>query len=196
MIDHLLELSRISRSVPKQERVDLSAVAHGIALMLQETEPERQVEFAIQQGLTVQGDQTLIRQLIQNLFSNSWKYSAGTRQARIELGITRIEGNEVFFVRDNGVGFDMAHSGQLFSIFQRLHGHEFEGIGIGLAIVHRIIERHGGTIWAEGKVNEGATFYFTFGAKVSLPSHKKGSQGYGQLSFPLEFHSTKEYAHL
>jgi light-regulated signal transduction histidine kinase (bacteriophytochrome) len=135
--------------------------------MLRETEPQRCVDFVIEEGLTVPGDQTLVGQLVQNLFSNAWKYSAGRPEARIELGTMHMGREEVFFVKDNGVGFDMAHSGQLFAIFQRLHGREFEGIGIGLAIAHRIVQRHNGTIWAEGKVDEGATFYFSIGTKVS-----------------------------
>jgi PAS domain S-box-containing protein len=187
MIDHLLELSRISRTEMKQERVDLSAVARSIATMLQETEPERSVDFVIEEGLFAQGDHTLIRQLVQNLFSNAWKYSSGTSRARIELGRVTSGDFDGFFVKDNGAGFDMAHSGQLFAIFQRLHGGEFEGMGIGLAIVHRIIQRHNGSIWAEGKVNEGATFYFSLGsatltsAQINMPMPNRE----GQLSFSL-----------
>jgi PAS domain S-box-containing protein len=187
MIDHLLELSRISRAKLQRESVDLSALARGIATMLRETEPSRSVDFIIEEGLTVRGDPTLIRQLVQNLFSNAWKYSAGRTAARIELGRSATGGKEVFFVRDNGVGFDMAHSGQLFAIFQRLHGLEFEGMGIGLAIAHRIIQRHDGAIWAEGRINEGATFYFSIdcGDPTARPEVTLPNPG-GQLCFPLE----------
>ena len=166
MIDHLLELSRVNRTEISHDTVNMTAMAKGIATMLRETDPQRRVEFLIEEDLLVLGDRALLQQLLGNLFGNAWKYSAGNPAARIELGRALAEGKEALFVRDNGVGFDMAYSGKLFEIFQRLHGAEFEGTGIGLATAHRIIKRHGGHIWAEGKVNEGATFYFT----CQLPS--------------------------
>ena len=163
LIDNLLELSRVSRVEMKTLTVNLSELARGIAAALQESEPQRQVEWVIADNLTGRGDPTLLRQLGENLLGNAWKYTARTTAARIEFGQADREGECVFFVRDNGAGFDMAYQDKLFGPFQRLHGDEFEGTGIGLATVQRIIERHGGRIWAEGKVNEGATFYYTLG---------------------------------
>ena len=126
-----------------------------------ETEAKRRVEISIGVGLLVQGDRKLLRQLPANLLGNAWKCSAVEELARIEFGRTGADGQESFYIRDNGVGFDMACRDKLFDIFQRLHGSEFEGTGIGLATVQQILQRHGGTIWAEGKVDAGATSYFT-----------------------------------
>ena len=162
LIDSLLELSRVSRSDLRREPVDLSALATEIARTLQEVEPGRKASFSVEKGLTARGDRVLVKLLLTNLFDNAWKYSAGSDPAQIEFGKTA---QEVFFVKDNGVGFDMAYSGKLFEIFQRLHGAEFEGTGIGLATVKRIVERHGGSVWAHGKNGEGATFYFTLPGK-------------------------------
>jgi len=161
LIDHLLELSRVVRTELKRERVNLSKLAKGVAAMLQETEPERCVKMKIEDGLLVQGDRGLLRQLLVNLLGNAWKYSSVRPVAEIEFGRTGAAGEQSFFVMDNGAGFDMAYSGKLFESFQRLHGAEFEGTGIGLATAQRIVQRHGGTIWAQGKVDEGAVFYFT-----------------------------------
>ena len=160
MIDHLLELSRVSRIELERNSVDLSELAAEVAVMLQETEPQRCVEFSIEKGLSVRGDRKLLGQLLENLIGNAWKYSSGKPSALIEFGSISEGGQETFFVRDDGVGFDMAYSGKLFEVFQRLHGEEFEGTGIGLATAHRIVQRHGGTIWAHGQINQGATFYF------------------------------------
>ena len=161
MIDQLLELSRLNRTGLTLDTVDISALAADIANMLQETEPQRCVEFYIQEHLVALGDTALLRQLLANLFSNAWKYSSGSVVTRIEFGRTFAHGEEALFIQDNGVGFDMAHSGKLFEIFERLHGAEFEGTGIGLAIAQRVVKRHGGRIWAESMVDRGATFYFT-----------------------------------
>jgi PAS domain S-box-containing protein len=161
MIDQLLELSRLNRTGIALDTVDLSALAEEIARMLQETEPRRRVEFHLQEGLVALGDTALFRQLLENLFSNAWKYSSGRALTRIAFGRTLAAGEEALFIRDNGVGFDMAHSGKLFDIFERLHGAEFEGTGIGLAIAQRVVKRHGGRIWADAMVDDGATFYFT-----------------------------------
>ena len=160
MIDQLLELSRVNRTGIMLSTVDLSALATAIATMLRESNPRRRVEFSIEEGVLVQGDRALLTQLLENLLGNAWKYSSGRTSARIGFGRTRMAGQEVLFVKDDGVGFDMAYSGQLFEIFQRLHGPEFEGTGIGLATAERIVKRHGGKIWAAGTVGEGATFYF------------------------------------
>ena len=161
LIDHLLRLSRVSRAELKRDSVDLSELALATAAMLRETEPQRCVEFRIEAGMWVQGDRELLVQLMENLLGNAWKYSSVRSAARIEFGRTREPGEQAFFVRDNGSGFDMAYKDRLFEVFQRLHGAEFEGLGIGLATAQRIIQRHKGTIWAQGAVGEGATFYFT-----------------------------------
>jgi len=161
LIDALLEFSRINREEIKLERVDISMLAAETVAMLAESEQQRDIQVIIPPDLAANGDVTLIRTALQNLLGNAWKYTGRTPSARIELGKRCIEGEEVFFVKDNGVGFDMEYKDRLFAVFQRLHGGDYEGTGIGLATVERIIQRHGGRIWAEGRVNEGATFYFT-----------------------------------
>lgn len=162
LIDDLLSLSRVTRSEMKPEAVNLSALAGTIAVELQKTQPERQVEFAIAAGLTAKGDARLLRVALENLLGNAWKYTSKHPLARIEFGVTPKDGTQVYFVRDDGAGFDMAYADKLFAPFQRLHSPgEFPGSGIGLATVQRIIHRHGGGIWAEGEVGKGATFYFT-----------------------------------
>jgi len=161
LIDDLLELSRVSRVELNTATVHLSTLAAMTVASLRETEPRREVEWIIADSLKARGDATLLRQLLQNLLGNAWKYTAKEPNARIEFGKTVIDGQDVFFVRDNGVGFDMTFKDKLFGHFQRLHGSEFEGTGIGLATVKRIVERHGGRVWAEGHTGKGATFYFT-----------------------------------
>ena len=165
LIGALLELARFSRDEVKRKSVDLSAVVHDIAAELQQHDPARQVEFVIGEGITVIGDDQLLRIVLENLLSNAWKFTARRVSARIEFGTT-LQGDEsaAYFVRDDGAGFDMAYADKLFGAFQRLHSErEFPGIGIGLATVQRIIHRHDGRVWAQGKVDEGATFYFTIG---------------------------------
>lgn len=162
LIDDLLNLSRVTRSEMKRETVDLSVLAQSIADELQETQPERQVDFVIAPGVTASGDSQLVRLLMENLLGNAWKFTGHHPQARIGFGATQSDGKEVFFIRDDGVGFDMTYVDKLFGVFQRLHTvDEFSGTGVGLATVQRIAHRHGGQVWAEGKVEEGATFYFT-----------------------------------
>ncbi len=162
LIDDLLNLSRVSRGVMFRERVDLSALARMIAAELQQMEPERQVEFVIAGGLVGNGDARLLRVVLENLLGNAWKFTKKHPRARIEFGGARHEGKAAYLVRDDGAGFDMAYADELFGAFQRLHAmNEFEGTGIGLATVQRIIHRHGGRVWAEGAVEQGATFYFT-----------------------------------
>lgn len=164
LIDDLLTLSRVTRSDIRQESVDLSQLASGICTHLQQAHPERQVEFIIPAGLVACGDVRLLQVVLDNLLNNAWKFTSKHSQARIELGSTfdRENGIPVYFVRDDGVGFDMAFVDKLFKPFQRLHGmHEFPGNGIGLATVQRIIHRHGGRVWARGVLDRGATFYFT-----------------------------------
>jgi light-regulated signal transduction histidine kinase (bacteriophytochrome) len=129
---------------------------------LQKTRPERQVEFVIAPGLVVNADASLLRIALENLLVNAYKFTEKHPGTRIEFGVMRHEDEAVYFVRDNGAGFDMAYADRLFGAFQRLHSmDEFEGTGIGLATVQRVIHRHGGRVWAEGEVEKGATFYFT-----------------------------------
>jgi light-regulated signal transduction histidine kinase (bacteriophytochrome) len=162
LIDDLLNLSRITRAEMHYEKVNLTALAKAIAAELQETEPERQVEFIIGKDISARGDSHLLRAVLENLLANAWKFTSKHPRARIEFGAIQVEGRSVCFVRDDGAGFDMAYVGKLFLPFQRLHGPtEFEGTGIGLATVQRIIHRHGGVVWAEGELEKGATFYFT-----------------------------------
>jgi light-regulated signal transduction histidine kinase (bacteriophytochrome) len=162
LIDDLLKLSRVTRSEMNRETVDLSALAQSISEDLQETQPERQVAFVIAPDLTTLGDPQLIRLVMENLLSNAWKFTSYHPQARIEFGVTQVNGKETFFVSDDGAGFDMTYANKLFGVFQRLHSsEEFPGTGVGLATVQRIVHRHNGQVWAEGKEEEGATFYFT-----------------------------------
>ncbi|HVA90038.1 MAG TPA: ATP-binding protein [Chloroflexota bacterium] len=162
LIDGLLRLSRVTRADLERQPTDLSALARTIIKELERSAPERRVTFALEERLVVEGDTQLLRVLLDNLLGNAWKFTRSTPAAHIELGVTRREGRQIYFVRDNGAGFDMAYAGKLFGAFQRLHsGQEFEGTGIGLATVQRIVHRHGGQIWAEGVVGEGAIFYFT-----------------------------------
>lgn len=168
LIDDLLSLSRVTRSEIQLARVDLSALARSIAERLRRSEPRRQVEFIINDDVSVDGDVRLLGIALENLLGNAWKFTSKRDCARIEFGQMRKDGRSLSFIRDNGAGFDMAHVGQLFGVFQRLHSsREFEGTGIGLATVQRIIRRHGGRIWAEGAVDRGATFYFTLCEKES-----------------------------
>jgi putative solute:sodium symporter small subunit len=162
LIDDMLALSRVTRSEMRCTAVNLSALAESILADLQKNQPERRVEFSITPKLVVNADSNLLRIALDNLLGNAWKFTGKRPQARIELGLTSHDGKQAYFVRDNGAGFDMAYAGKLFGAFQRLHRMaEFEGNGIGLATVQRIIHRHGGMVWAEGAVENGATFYFT-----------------------------------
>jgi PAS domain S-box-containing protein len=162
LIDDLLVLSRITRAEMRRQRVDLSAIAEATASELQKTTPERQVKISIQEGMTAKGDSHLLQVLLANLLDNAWKFTSHQAASRIEFGTMRTRGRNVFYVRDNGAGFDMAYADKLFGPFQRLHSQaEFPGTGIGLATVQRIVFRHGGQIWAEGEEGKGATFYFT-----------------------------------
>ena len=163
LIVDLLKLAQVSRSTLKLELVDLSALASNVANNLQLRQPERQMALNIERGMKVRGDSGLLRAVLENLLDNAWKYSAKQAEAEIHVGQqVDAAGNQVFFVRDNGVGFDMAYSGKLFQPFERLHTPaEFAGNGVGLATVNRIIERHGGRVWAESAPGQGATFFFT-----------------------------------
>ncbi len=162
LIDDLLKLARITRTEIRAEAVDLSDLARDIAAELQRATPERQVEFTIAPRLKARGDPRLLRVVLDNLLRNSWKYTAKQARPQIEFGSVEENGGQAFMVRDNGAGFDMKYADKLFGVFQRLHSAaDFEGTGVGLATVRRIINRHGGRIWAEGAVDQGATFYFT-----------------------------------
>jgi len=160
LIDSLLRLARVTHQELGSAAVDLSALATSVLARLAQESPDREVLTVVQPGLIVRGDEVLLANALENLFANAWKFTKGRVGARVEFGR---EGS-AYFVRDNGVGFDMAFSGKLFGVFQRLHSpSEFAGTGIGLATVQRIIQRHGGRIWAEGQVGVGATFHFTLG---------------------------------
>ncbi|MEI9478209.1 MAG: PAS domain S-box protein, partial [Deltaproteobacteria bacterium] len=162
LIDALLQLSRINNSGMNKQAIDLSSMAEKISAGLKERFPHRNVEVMIQPGIIVNGDAKLLESALTNLLDNAWKFSGTREQSRIEFGSTATDNKRVYYVRDNGVGFDMQYAGKLFGTFQRLHKiSEFPGHGIGLATVQRIVHRHGGEIWAEAKVNQGATFYFT-----------------------------------
>jgi PAS domain S-box-containing protein len=162
LIDDLLTFSRQSRAEMNQQRLDMTAMAQAIISRLQQQNPALEAEFVIQPGLTALGDTGLIEIALKNLLDNAAKFSNGGSHAIIEFGQADQEDGKAFFVRDNGVGFDMAYSNKLFGVFQRLHkSSDFPGTGIGLASVQRIVSRHGGRVWAEAKVDEGATFYFT-----------------------------------
>jgi signal transduction histidine kinase len=168
LIDDLLRLSRVTSADLHHGPTDLSALAHIVVESLAKDTPERTVTVEIADGLVVQGDERLLHVALENLLGNAWKYTRRTAAAHIEFGTALHEGRQAFFVRDNGAGFDMAYAGRLFGPFQRLHrAAEFEGSGIGLATVQRIIQRHGGRVWAKAAVNQGATFYFTLGNQES-----------------------------
>jgi light-regulated signal transduction histidine kinase (bacteriophytochrome) len=162
LIDALLVLSRISRHTLHREIVDVSALAEHVVADLRQKDPLRNVRVSIQPDMAVHGDRRLLNDMLTNLIANAWKFTSKTVEAHIEIGQKDSGSMATLYIRDNGAGFNMAYEQKLFKPFQRLHGtEEFEGTGIGLATVARIIERHGGRIWAESKVQQGAIFYFT-----------------------------------
>ncbi len=166
LIDDMLMLSRVSRREIESFPVNLSEMAERIRRRLQEQDPDRPVEWNIARQVRVEGDPHLLEILMTNLLDNAWKYTGKTMEPRIEFGTMDEKGETVYFVRDNGAGFDMKYADKLFGVFQRLHAMgEFEGTGIGLATVARILQRHGGRIWADAQVDKGATFYFTIGER-------------------------------
>ena len=166
LIDALLDLYRVSRAEMNLQTIDLGAEARRIAGVLQRSAPDRSVRFVIQQPVWARADPTLIGTVLQNLLDNAWKYSSRRDDAVIEFATMPARDTSVYYVRDNGAGFDSAFADKLFVPFQRLHTPgEFPGTGIGLASLRQIVERHGGQVWAEGAVGEGATFYFTLDAK-------------------------------
>jgi len=165
LIDALLNLSRLGRAPLERRPTDLAALVEEVRHELEAEAPGRGIEWSVAPLPVVDCDRSLIRQVLVNLLSNAVKYSRPRSSSRIEVGTQPLEHPTVFYVRDNGVGFDMKFAPKLFGVFQRLHGvTEFEGTGIGLATVQRIIHRHGGRIWAEAARDQGATFYFTLEA--------------------------------
>lgn len=162
LIDDLLNLSRVTRADLNRKSVDVSAHVRSVIEKLQESQPERKVELVVQDGVVAVADPRLFDVVLTNLLTNAWKFTGKCSNARIEFATQGDENPTVFFVRDNGAGFDPRYADKLFGVFQRLHAaDEFEGTGIGLATVRRIVGRHGGRVWAEAEVDRGATFYFT-----------------------------------
>lgn len=162
LIDSMLKLARLTRAELHTEPVDITALAQAVVADLRKTDPERTVACEIASGLCATADPHLLRVVLENLLGNAWKFTGQKSEARIEVGMTQHQSQPAYFVRDNGAGFDMTYVHKLFGAFQRLHAFsEYPGVGIGLATVQRIIERHGGQVWAEGVVDAGATFYFT-----------------------------------
>ena len=164
LIDDVLYLARVTRAELREHDVDLSALVSHAVDRLRESAPERKVDVRIRPGIVVAGDGQLLRIAVENLIQNAWKFTGRQPTPRIEFGLTTASGEPSYFVRDNGAGFDMTYVDRLFGPFQRLHpADEFPGSGIGLATVQRIVHRHGGRVWAEGMVGQGATFHFTIG---------------------------------
>ncbi len=171
LIDDMLMLARVTKADLHIEEVDLSRLAGEAVSTLAAARPQRAVNIVIAPGLKARGDERLLRIVLDNLFDNAWKFTAKRPEARIEFGAADVDGERVFFVRDDGVGFDMAYAGKLFGAFQRLHAkNEFPGTGIGLATVRRIVHRHGGRVWAEGVVDQGAAFFFTLAVGKETPA--------------------------
>jgi PAS domain S-box-containing protein len=168
LINALFDLSRLTRKEMHLEEVSLSQLAENITVELQRMAPERRVDFIIASGLKVWGDRILLQSVLENLINNSWKFTSQHGQAKIEFGAQEHEGKKVYFVRDDGAGFNMRYAQKLFGAFQRLHKvGEFPGTGVGLATVQRIVHRHGGQVWAEGAEKKGASFYFTLHSTIS-----------------------------
>jgi light-regulated signal transduction histidine kinase (bacteriophytochrome) len=162
LIDDMLMLLKVTRAEFHVEVVDLSGMVREIVETQQKRNPERVADMIVREGIMVQGDPSLVLIVLWNLLDNAWKFTENISHARIEFGAEAMDGETFYFIRDNGVGFDMAYADKLFGAFQRLHASdEFPGTGIGLAIVQRIIARHRGRIWAKGEVGKGATFCFT-----------------------------------
>ena len=169
LIDDLLQLSRVTRGELQRDHVDLTALAHAAVERLRTQAPDRNVAVSIEDGLKCFGDARLLGIVLDNLLGNAWKYTGRRAEATIAFG-RAVDGERAFFVRDNGAGFDMRYADKLFGVFERLHGaHEFEGTGIGLATVRRIVDRHGGRVWGHGEIDSGATFHFTLA--TAAPSY-------------------------
>jgi signal transduction histidine kinase len=170
LIDDLLDLSRIGRDAMAVTTVDLSALAAAAGAELAQRHPGREVALTVEPGLVAEGDPRLLRVALENLLDNAWKFTANNTQANVHFGCEQVGARAAFFTRDDGAGFDMAHAGNLFGAFQRLHSErDFSGTGVGLATVKRVVHRHGGEVWAEGEPGVGATFYFTLPAGEVAP---------------------------
>jgi light-regulated signal transduction histidine kinase (bacteriophytochrome) len=168
LIDDLLQLSRAGRGALDRTAIDVAALAQSVVDELRSGEPDRDVAVTVGPLPAVHADATMLRQVLGNLIGNAWKFTRRRAAPTIEIGSTARSGETVYFVRDNGAGFDMRDAAKLFGVFERLHpGDEFEGTGVGLAIVQRVLQRHGGRVWAKGAVDRGATFYFTVPAARS-----------------------------
>jgi len=164
LIDNLIELARLTRQTPHRQQVDVSELVTQIVDELRAEMPERQMALRLEPGLTADADRALLRALLENLLRNAWKFTARTEHPTVSVTAKEVDDKQVYCIADNGVGFDMAFANKLFRPFHRLHDQtEFAGTGIGLATVDRIIQRHGGSVWAESEVGKGARFYFTLG---------------------------------
>ena len=162
LIDGMIDLAQLTREPIHLIEVNLSLLATSVAKELHGAEPERKVTFTAEPDVCARGDERLLRVVLLNLLSNAWKFTARKAVAHIAFGVRRTGNSTVYFVSDDGAGFDMRYADKLFGAFQRLHGvKDFAGTGIGLATVHRIVQRHGGLVWAEGEIDKGATFFFT-----------------------------------
>ena len=182
LVEALLQLSKLDRAQLYREFVDVSLLARAIAGELEQSEPKRQVDFLIEDGLVTEADRHLTRAVLDNLMGNAWKFTCKEPHGRIEVGTSPKQAIRTYFVRDNGAGFDLAHADKLFAPFQRMHKEaDFPGTGIGLATVRRIVERHGGRVWAESKVGQGATFWFTL-CSASTGVQEKGADPAQQTS--------------
>jgi light-regulated signal transduction histidine kinase (bacteriophytochrome) len=167
LIDDLLNLSRISRTELAAKPIDLTGMARDVLEELRTADPDRIVDAVVADDLSAAGDPRLIRQVLDNLLGNAWKFTSKRPSARIAVGAIAMDGATAFYVQDNGAGFNPAYAQRLFGVFQRLHSmQEFAGTGVGLAIVDRIVRRHGGRVWAEAEEGVGATFYFTLGSRA------------------------------
>jgi light-regulated signal transduction histidine kinase (bacteriophytochrome) len=176
LIDAFISMARISRAELRIEKINLSRIAEEVLGFLRSANPARKVEAVIAPGLECHGDERLLRIALENLIGNAWKFTARKESARIEVGATQQDGAQVFFVRDNGAGFDRSLAHKLFRAFERLHHtSQFEGLGVGLSTVHRVIEKHAGRIWAEGEEGQGATFYFTVPEQPQTASSAKAA---------------------
>jgi light-regulated signal transduction histidine kinase (bacteriophytochrome) len=168
LIEDLLNLSRLTRTTLTRREVDLSALAARVIESFRNAEPDRRVELSVRSGMKVDADPRLLQAALENLLGNAWKFTAKTERPRIEVGSMKDGSRTVYFVKDNGAGFDMRYADKLFGAFQRLHRNdEFPGTGIGLATVARVVSRHGGRIWADAQVGAGAAFYFTLAEPVA-----------------------------
>jgi light-regulated signal transduction histidine kinase (bacteriophytochrome) len=169
LIDDMLRLARIARSEVVRDDVDISHLAQEIVAQFRSSEPSRRVAVDIAPNLKVSGDRHLLRAMLENLLGNAWKFTSKRSDARIEVGVTGCGSDLAYFVRDNGAGFDVQYADKLFGVFQRLHSdREYPGTGVGLAAAQRVVSKHGGRIWAEAAVGQGATFYFVLQTQTSL----------------------------